>query len=157
MILYLGSSSLIKLYVEEQHSELISDWVRAAEIVATCRVAYTEIVSALSIRHEKGDITTPDHDRLLRIFNDDWPAFTKIDFDDVEAGNLIEKYGLTRFGALHLSAAKSILDEYEQLFDSIDSTKTKECSSPLTLFFSSTDERLCRAASDEGLKVISLN
>lgn len=152
MILFLGSSSLIKLYTEEPHSAIIADWVKASEIVATCRVAYTEIISALSIRHTNGDISAVDHERAVRRLNDDWPHIAKIDFDDVEAGELVRKYGITRFGALHLSAAKSIIIEYERLLNSTEAHNANHI--PITLFFSSADEMLCRAASAEGLKVL---
>lgn len=42
MILYLDTSSLVKLYIAEAHSELVQDWVGEAEAVATSRVAYPE-------------------------------------------------------------------------------------------------------------------
>lgn len=152
MILYLGSSSLIKLYIEEPHSDTIADWVKVSEIVATCRVAYTEIISVLDIRLRKGDLSKENYDRALEKFNEDWQSFAKIDFDDFEAGNLIRKYGLTRFGALHLSAAKLILNEYK-LFSNTQSADNGN--SAVILFFSSTDEDLCKAATVEGLKVLS--
>ena len=50
MILYLDTSALVKLYVEEAHTDDVRGWVDAAEIVATCRVAYPEAVSALNRR-----------------------------------------------------------------------------------------------------------
>lgn len=40
MIPYLDTSSLVKLYIAEAHSELVQDWVEEAEAVATSRVAY---------------------------------------------------------------------------------------------------------------------
>ena len=62
MILYLGTSSLVKLYVEENYSHVIRDWVKEAEIVATCRLAYTEIISALSVRFKQNDLSKSDYD-----------------------------------------------------------------------------------------------
>ncbi len=152
MILYLGSSSLIKLYIEEPYSNVIADMVKVAEIVATCRVAYTEVMSALDMRLRKGDLSKENYEKVLERFNEDWQSFAKIDFDDYEAGKLIGKCGITRFGALHLSAAKLILDEYKQ---SIASGEIKEDDSALVLFFSSVDKDLCKAATVEGLKVLS--
>jgi predicted nucleic acid-binding protein len=40
VILYLDTSSLVKLYVEEMHSDKVREWLEEAELVATCRVAY---------------------------------------------------------------------------------------------------------------------
>ena len=55
MILYLDTSALVKLYVEEAHTDDVRGWVDEAEIVATCRVAYPEAVSALNRRMRAGD------------------------------------------------------------------------------------------------------
>lgn len=152
MILYLGSSSLIKMYIEEPYSGIIADWLRVSEIVATCRVAYTEVVSAMDIRVKRGDLSKEDHEKVLERFNEDWQHYVKVDFDDFEAGNLIRKHGLTRFGALHLSAAKAILREYSRL-SSVEGPN--DINSGIILFFSSMDEDLCKAAAVEGLRVLS--
>jgi len=152
VILYLGSSSLTKLYIDEPYSDIISDWVNVSEIVATCRVAYTEVMSALDMRLRKGDLSKEDYQKVLERFSADWEGFARVDFDDFEAGRLIGKYGLTRFGALHLSAAKLIFNEYRRLSAT---KKTNEDHSGITLFFSSFDEGLCKAATVEGLKVLS--
>jgi uncharacterized protein len=151
MILYLGSSSLIKLYVEEPFSDVITDWVAVSEIVATCRVAYTEIMSALDIRFRKGDLSKEDYDKVLERFMEDWESFAKVDFDDLEAGRFINKYGLTRFGAFHLSAAKLIQNECKQL-EAVEEMDKDHIG--MTFFFSSVDEELCKAAATEGLKVL---
>ncbi len=153
MILYLGSSSLVKLYIEEPFSDVVADWVAVSEIVATCRVAYTEVMSALDIRFRKGDLVREDYDRALKGLAEDWPRIARVDFDDLEAGNLIGKYSLTRFGALHLSSAKLILHEYLQL-QGVEGTNNDH--SGKTLFFSSTDLDLCTAAEAEGLRVLPL-
>ena len=74
-----------------------------------------EVMSALDIRFRKGDLSKDDYDLVVERFSEDWKDFAKVDFDDLEAGNLVKKYGLTRFGAIHLSAAKLILREHEKL------------------------------------------
>jgi uncharacterized protein len=153
MILYLGSSSLVKLYVEEPSSDVVADWVAASEIVATCRIAYTEVLSALDAHLRKGDLSREDYDKAMGRFTEDWQSFAKVDFDDFEAGSLISKYGLTRFGALHLSAAKLIFEEFRRL---PVTEGTSGDHSKMVLFFSSIDKDLCKAATAEGLKVLSL-
>jgi uncharacterized protein len=151
MILYLGSSNLVRLYVEEPASDRIMDWVKSAEIVATCRIAHMEIMSALDTRFRKGDLPKEDYALLAEKFSEDWKEMAKVDFDEYEAGNLVMKYGLTRFGALHLSAAKLIASEYEKR--KLETRGKFE----VTLFFSSVDEKLIDAAAAEGLKVLYVN
>ncbi|MBZ0156663.1 MAG: type II toxin-antitoxin system VapC family toxin [Alphaproteobacteria bacterium] len=138
MILYLGTSSLVKLYLDEPHSALVREWAAEAEIIATCRVAYTEIIAALDIRFRQEDLSRTEYDSLVNAFSRDWPHFAVIDFDDMEAGRLVNKYGLRRFDALHLSAAKIV----------------KECRGGLSFVFSSVDKRLREAAAAEGMRVV---
>lgn len=139
MILYLGTSSLVKLYVEEKYSDVVREWVKEAEIVATCRVAYTEMISALELRFKQNDLTKSEYDLIVKRFSQDWLNFAIVDFDEREAGLFLKKYGLTRFDAIHLSAARLIKKEHHDI----------------SLSFSSADENLCKAAAAEGLKVLT--
>ncbi|MEW6117474.1 MAG: type II toxin-antitoxin system VapC family toxin [Nitrospirota bacterium] len=140
MILYLGTSSLVKLYVQEPYSDLVKEWVQEAEIVATCRVAYTEIIAALDIRFNSRDLTKSDYDLLVKEISRDWTNFAIVDFNEVEAAQLVKKYGLRRFDAIHLSAAKLI----------------KKAHKDISVAFSSAEENLCKAAAAEGLRVLRL-
>jgi predicted nucleic acid-binding protein len=154
MILYLGASSLVKFYIQEPHSDLVKAWVRSAEYVATCRIAYTEVISALSIRYRKGDLLKDDYDLVVKAFNKDWENYVKVDFDDLEAGNLAMKYDLPRLSAIHLSAASLLVREYlegkAEYFSGINGGQGT------AVFFSSADQLLCQAALTEGLTVLSL-
>lgn len=154
MILYLGTSSLVKLYFKEPHSNTIKGWARVAEVVATCRIAYTEMISALDLRYKSKELTMNDYKSVVKKFSKDWAHFAKIDFDDYDAGLLVKKYGLKRFGAMHLSAVKLLKAEQKKLqpvFKTLHQDHTD-----VSLFFSSVDEKLCQAASAEGLNVLPL-
>jgi uncharacterized protein len=140
MILYLGTSSLATLYIEEEYSGVVKEWVKEAEIVSTCRVAYTEMISALDKRFKKNDLSQEMYDKVVKKFSEDWQYLAIIDFDEREAGLLVKKYGLSRFAAIHLSAAKFI-KKYHQ---------------DVSVSFSSVDKNLCKAAAAEGLKVLTL-
>ena len=154
MILYLGTSSLVKLYVDEPYSDVIRDWAKVAEMLATCRIAFTEVMSAVDLRFKNNDISKKDHDMFIKQFSQDWAHFVKVDFNDVEAGTFINKYGLTRFGAIQLSSAKLIKEEQRKLLPVFKTTHKDQ--SDISLFFSSSDLSLCKAAHAEGLKVLPL-
>ena len=139
MLLYLGASSLIKLYIEEVFSDMVREWVDQAEIVATCRVAFTEVIAAIDVRFRNNDISKKDYEILTNRFSEDWVNFATVDFDEFETGRLIRKYGLKRLDAMHLSAAKLI----------------KKNRDDISLHFSSADNELCRAAAAEGLRVLT--
>jgi predicted nucleic acid-binding protein len=138
LILYLDTSSLAKLYIAEAHSGSVRGWVEEAEIVATCRVAYPELISALTRRFRAGDLAKQDHAVLVKTFAKEWQRFAIIDFDEIEAGRLAAAYGLRGFDAVHLSAAKLLLS----------------AASTPSVAFSSFDDRLNSAAAAEKLAVL---
>ena len=141
MILYLGASSLIKLYIEEIYSDVVKEWVEQAEIVVTCRVAFTEVISAIDVRFRDNDISKKDYALVTKKFSEDWVNFATVDFDEFETGRLIRKYGLKRLDAINLSAAKLIKNNLDDI----------------SLYFSSASTELCRAAAAEGLRVLTFN
>ena len=138
MILYLDTSSLVKLYITEAHSALVRRWAQQAEVVATCRVAYPEMISALNRRFRSGDLPKAHYDLLTKTFTREWRRIAVIDFDEIAAGRLAETYGLRGFDAVHLSACKLL----------------NSSAAPLSLAFSSFDERLNSAAGSEKLTVL---
>ena len=140
MILYLDTSSLVKLYVEEMHSDNVREWLEEAELVATCRVAYPETMSALTRRFRSGDLSKNEYDELLQRFSDDWGSYVALDFDELDAGSLVKRYGLRGFDAVHLSAARLFIKKV-----------TESCH----LVFSSFDTALNKAATEEGLTVLA--
>ena len=137
MILYLDTSSLVKLYVDEVHAVTVREWVEDAELIATCRVALPEAISAFHRRFRSGDFSKPDYENLIAGFTEDWRKYVVLDFDELEAGLLVGKYGLRGFDAVHLSSAKMMRQDAN-----------------LALFFSSFDEKLNKAAAGEGFQVL---
>ncbi|MBT1074874.1 type II toxin-antitoxin system VapC family toxin [Geobacter grbiciae] len=139
MILYLDTSSLVKLYVEEACSDTVRQWVERAEAVATCRVAYPELLSALTRRHNRGDLPREDYEVVAECFAGEWEHFVALDFDEIEAGHFVRKYGLRGFDAVHLAAAKLLLND---------------CGA-IEVAFSSFDNKLNGAAEAEGFALLA--
>ncbi|KAF5424690.1 MAG: putative protein, contains PIN domain [Candidatus Methanocomedens sp.] len=77
MILYLDTSSLVKLYVEEKDSSKIADLVIASEISATSLIAYAESRSAFARRFREKAFTAREYKRLVNAFNADWNNYFK--------------------------------------------------------------------------------
>ncbi len=138
MILYLDTSSLVKLYVAEAHSGLVRAWAEEAEIIATCRVAYPEMMSALNRRFKAGDLKKQDYGLLVKTFSEEWRRFAVIDFDELAAGRLVAAYGLRGFDAVHLSAAGLL----------------RSSGNAPAVAFSSFDEKLNSAAAAEKFTVL---
>ena len=79
MILYLDTSSLVKLYLEEVYSDSVQDWVREAEIVATFRVAFPEAMSAIGRRSRNGDVDATGFKQVCKALKDQWKQLAVID------------------------------------------------------------------------------
>jgi uncharacterized protein len=139
LILYLDTSSLVKLYLTEAHSGDVRGWVNDAEIVATCRIAYPEMISALTRRYRNGGLSKGDYELVLKTFTAEWAHFAVVDFDEIAAGRLAKIHGLRGFDSVHLATANQL----------------KASQPHISVAFSSFDVDLNRAAAVEKLAVLA--
>jgi predicted nucleic acid-binding protein len=136
VILYLDTSSLVKLYVNEQGSEDVIASVSKAEAVATCRIAYAEACAAFARKRQNGGLDEGEYQVVLRDFHNDWERFFIIEVSrEVTrmAGELAEKHYLRGYDAIHLASAEVLKGKLK---------------SPVA--FSCADKRLQKAAKAEG-------
>ena len=69
MILYLDTSALVKLYVQEPGTDAVKAWVAEAEAAATSWVAYAETRAAFARARREG-VTAPErHQERIGQFN----------------------------------------------------------------------------------------
>ena len=109
--LYLDTSSLVKLYVEEAGSDDVRELVAQATVVATSIVAYAETRAALAQLRRSGDLSAAALGAVKRHFESQWSAFLTLDVTASigrEAGELAERYALRGFDALHLASFAAI-------------------------------------------------
>lgn len=139
MILYLDTSSLVKLYVEEEKCRQVREWARNAEVVATCRIAYAETLSAFARRRAAGNFSASDFGSVRERFEADWQDFAALDFDERRAGDLAVKHLLRGFDAVHLSSAIVLREERR--------------SADVLVVFSAFDAALRKAAEKEGFPI----
>lgn len=133
MILYLDTSSLVKLYIEEPGTAEVRELVSGADVVATSDVAYPETRAALARRHRDESLSAAHFRAAKRAVDADWPSYFAITATAAlcrEAGDLAERYRLRGFDAIHLASFVEVL-------------RTAERS---TVEFSSFDTALNRAA-----------
>lgn len=108
MILYLDTSSLVKLHLDEAHADEVRTWVEAAATVATSEVALPEAAAALAARQRNGDLSAADLRQTLRHLHDDWQRYAVVRVDAVKAARLAVRRALRGFDAVHLAAALTI-------------------------------------------------
>ncbi len=134
MILYTDTSSLVKLYVEEVGSDAVRELVRKADMVASCRVALPEMVSALTRRHHNHQIETPVYELLIQAVGNDWKHLVVLEFDEQLAAELVKRHALRGYDAVHLASALRLSGNNQ-----------------VRMVFSSYVQQLMQAAKDEGL------
>lgn len=114
MVVYLDTSSLVKLYVQEEDSNAIEKLVGSSEVVATSLIAYAEARSAFARRSKEDVYSIDEYRQIILRFDQDWENYLRIGVtgDLVRrAGDLAEKYRLRGFDAIHLSSAIMFREE----------------------------------------------
>lgn len=111
MILYLDTSALIKLYVDEPHSGAVRSAVAAAAAVATHTVAYPEARAALARLRRENRLTEDGFDEAKAALEGDWAQFARVQALEtllVRAGELAELLALRGYDSVHLAAAEHV-------------------------------------------------
>jgi predicted nucleic acid-binding protein len=115
VILYLDTSSLVKLYVEEPGSADVRRLVEEAEIASSSVVAYSEARAALARRRREHSLTPAAHRRAKAALDADWPRVLALDVSlplARSAGELAERHHLRGFDAVHLASYLAIAREF---------------------------------------------
>jgi predicted nucleic acid-binding protein len=106
MTLYLDTSSLFKLYVEESGSDDVRQDLAEAETVATSAVSYAEARAAFARLRRDGQLTPTAFLAVKRDFDADWSSLAIIE-PTVSlcraAGDLAERHGLRGCDSIHLA------------------------------------------------------
>jgi predicted nucleic acid-binding protein len=137
VILYLDSSNVVKLYVEEEDSTNVEQVVHRADRVSSSRIGYAEVRAALAAAWRAERLAERPYRDLVQTFDRDWRRYIKVSPSEAIirlAANLAEKHGLRGYDAVHLASALSL-----------------KSLTPEPVSFSSRDQDLAEAASAEGL------
>ncbi len=106
--------------------------------MATSRLAYPEIASALAARQRRGDIAATAVASLVDTLSQTWNDYFVVDLDERRATQLASRHVLRGFDAIHLAAALTLRDALGSA----------------GVAFTSFNARLNRAAVAEGLVVL---
>lgn len=141
---YLDTSALIKLYIEEVGTERVvgvTDDFDGVQVIIL-DITPLEARSAVRRRQREGDISGADADRTLDRIEDDTSSSFLIQPSTSavieEAARLIDRHPLRAYDALQLAGCLVTRD-----------------SVPGPLTFVCADVRLCGAAGEEGLTVLN--
>ena len=140
---FFDTSVLIKLYIEEKGSAEVIDLVKNlnGDQIAIIDIALLESRSAIRRREREGDISGPDARRILDQIEEDSTALYLVQPSSAvigETARLLDSHPLRTLDALHLAGCLTI-----------------QHSAPPPLIFVCADDRLCDAASREGLTTLN--
>ena len=138
MKIYLDTSALVKLYIEEDGSDIVNDRTDKATIVSTSRIAYVEALSAFVRCKNEKVLSKKNYDKCIACFKFDWEMYFVIEASEKVikiAGGLIENHSIRGFDSIHLASAMILKKEINQSID-----------------FMCWDDRLLEAAKKEGFK-----
>lgn len=139
MILYLDTSSLVKLYIREAGTDEVKELLSKARVVATSQVAYAEACAAFARKYRQGDLSKGQYHTLANNLRQDWGGYFALDVSwpvAKVAGELAERHPLRGLDCIHLASALVIKARLES-----------------AVIFSSADGRLEEAAAAESLLV----
>jgi predicted nucleic acid-binding protein len=135
--LYLDTSSLVKLYLDEPDADEIQQLVREADVVVLSVLAYPEARATFARRRRERLMTTAEAVAAVKQLDADWPRFVALAFGEElasAAGRLADAHALRGGDAVHLAS-------FETLVANCDDRDVR---------FSSADDRLSRAARSLG-------
>ncbi|MCP4700805.1 MAG: type II toxin-antitoxin system VapC family toxin [Gammaproteobacteria bacterium] len=136
-MIYCDSSALVKLYVEEPHSEWLRRQLPDKTALAASRVAMPEVISAFTRRLHQGELTEAQIKTFQKAFLSDWENLNVLEFDERKAAALVSRHRLHGFDAVHLSSALILQGEMD-----------------ISLYFVAFDNSLLQAARAEGLMLL---
>lgn len=111
MILYLDTSALLKLYLEEIGSEQVRVNTARAGMCLTHLISYTECHAALALALRMQRIGPAEHQRLLADFERDWQQLSIIAVDEMlvrRAGQFALEHELRGYDSVHLAAMERV-------------------------------------------------
>ena len=142
-ILYLDTSTWLKLYIQEDGSELVEQTINKSDQVCTHLIAYAELRAALARAERENRIKPEQKLQIIEAMEVDWQTFNVIQPMETSvrrAGWLCDQFALRGFDSIHLAAAEAISLSVMQG----------------TTQFASFDRKLNKAAYALGLSVLPL-
>jgi uncharacterized protein len=140
MIVYIDTSDLVKLYIDEAGSEKTRGIVHNTTVLSTSKVAYAEARAAFARKQKDNGFSVRILRKIVEDLNNDWESYFVIELTDGIsrfAGDIAEKHLLRGFDSIHLASAINL--------------KNKARSE---IYFLSNDNKLNQSAKKEGIIVL---
>lgn len=108
MILYLDTSALVKLYIDEPNREKVMRSVKDAKIVSSHQISFVEIHAAFARLQRENKLTDDELQRCKNSFTRDWINYLQIGISNQllqQAADYAEAFSLRAYDSVHLAGA----------------------------------------------------
>ncbi len=139
MIVYLDTSALVKLFIDEPDTHRIARLLQDADAVFTHIITYAETRAALAkaVRMRRiSDATHRDYKAALEVYWKNLDLIAPQMAHIRQAGEFAERYGLRGYDSVHLAAAAWLFEQ------------------SASLMFACFDHHLNKAASALGMEIL---
>ncbi len=137
MILFVDTSALVKLYIDEKGSEAMAARARESRLASSI-LAYAEIYATFARRRREDLLTEDEHSSSTDRFERDWQSVIVVPMRPEVARrvpDLVGRHPLRGADAVHLASALSLAE------------------AGLEVTFAASDARLLAATAGEGLEM----
>jgi len=113
LILFCDTSALVKLYILEDSSRDMQALAGAASAIAVCRIAWAEMMAALSRRAREFPNDADAIEVVRKRLRTDWPRYVVVEVTQalVElAGEYADTFALRGYDSVQLAAARTLQD-----------------------------------------------
>ena len=107
-MIYFDSSALVKRYIEEKGSDKVNSLLAGGSTAAVSRLAYPEILAAITRRHKAKEIEAGAFERMRKAFKTDWTNLIVVEFHREVfkfIDEVIAKHALKGSDTIHLASA----------------------------------------------------
>jgi len=139
-VIYLDTSWLVKLFVEEDDAAAVRRVVQRDGTVLVSEVSFVEFHSAVARRRREGALSQRASGSIVRRFRSEWPDRSRVAVSTdviVRAAALVTDHALRSIDAIHLASALLVAS-----------------GAPEPVRLGASDRRLLAAARAEGLPVL---
>jgi uncharacterized protein len=119
VILFLDSSALVKLYVEEPESDLVHDAAKNAAWIAVSSLAFAETTAAITHKKTRKKLSELDALKAIKNLSDTWFNFSRYLVNErltQRAGIIARTHCLSGADAVQLATAQILQEEERNVY-----------------------------------------
>ena len=117
MIVFCDSSALLKLFVDEEHSESMAVTALAADSLAVSRLTWAEVMSAIARRARDMPRDATALAKARQVFVDRWPDFVTMEVTQSvveQAGEYAEAFALRAYDSVQLATLQTLRAQVDE-------------------------------------------